>query len=172
MAKKTRAERKKQKQREQNNPNHVSKKEASVGAISDVQNSGSAQNKESVDKKADLNQPEVEKLVAAEPKLSDKQKAREEKEQQKRIARANKAVARDNKKKARTERRGPKWFWRMVDWFKSVRVEMKRVTWPSRNEVWRMSVIVVIALVFFGVIIYAVDAGVTPVLYALSGIGG
>ena len=70
------------------------------------------------------------------------------------------------------ERRGPKFMWKIVDYIKNVRTEMKRVTWPTRPEVGRMSLVVIFALVFFGILIYIVDSAVTPVLYALSGLGG
>ncbi len=56
--------------------------------------------------------------------------------------------------------------------FKDVRSEMKRVTWPSRQDVVRWSVVVVAALLFFGVYVAVLDNGViTPLLLAISGLG-
>ena len=56
--------------------------------------------------------------------------------------------------------------------FKDVKAEMKRVTWPSRTDVIRWSGVVVGALVFFGVYVAVLDnVIVTPALVALSGLG-
>lgn len=53
-----------------------------------------------------------------------------------------------------------------------VRGEMKRVTWPSRQDVLRWSGVVVAALVFFGVYVFVLDNWiVTPVLLAISSLG-
>lgn len=55
---------------------------------------------------------------------------------------------------------------------KDVKAEMKRVTWPSRQDVVRWSGVVVGALVFFGVYVALLDnVIVTPALVALSGLG-
>ena len=56
--------------------------------------------------------------------------------------------------------------------FKDVKAEMKRVTWPTRKDVIRWSGVVVGALVFFGVYVAILDnVIVTPALVALSGLG-
>lgn len=56
--------------------------------------------------------------------------------------------------------------------FKDVRSEMRRVTWPTRQEVLRWSVVVVAALVFFGVYVALLDNGIiTPLLVLISGLG-
>lgn len=55
---------------------------------------------------------------------------------------------------------------------KDVRSEMKRVTWPSRQEVLRWSVVVVVALLFFGIYVAVLDNWVvTPILVLISGLG-
>jgi preprotein translocase subunit SecE len=46
---------------------------------------------------------------------------------------------------------------KIVSYFKNVRLEIKRTTWPTRDEVLRMSLIVVGALIFFGVFIFIID---------------
>jgi preprotein translocase subunit SecE len=58
----------------------------------------------------------------------------------------------------------PNVFQRFISYLKNVRQEIKRTTWPSRDEVWRMSLIVVGALLFFGVLIFAVDQLMTFLL--------
>ena len=56
--------------------------------------------------------------------------------------------------------------------FKDVKAEMKRVTWPSRQDVIRWSGVVVGALVFFGIYVAILDnLIITPGLVALSGLG-
>lgn len=55
-------------------------------------------------------------------------------------------------------------FKKIFTYFKNVRLEIKRTTWPNRNEVFRMSLIVVGALLFFGVLIFFIDWGMTRLL--------
>ena len=55
---------------------------------------------------------------------------------------------------------------------RDVRAEMKRVTWPTRQDVLRWSAVVVGALLFFGVYVAVLDnLIVTPALVALSSLG-
>lgn len=55
---------------------------------------------------------------------------------------------------------------------KEVRSEMKRVTWPTKGEILRWSVVVVAALVFFGVFVALLDnVVVTPLLLLISSVG-
>lgn len=54
----------------------------------------------------------------------------------------------------------------------NVRAEMKRVTWPTKPEVLRWSVVVVCALLFFGVCVAVLDnVIITPVLVGIAGLG-
>ena len=61
-------------------------------------------------------------------------------------------------------------FARAAAYFKNVRTEMKRVVWPTRDELVKYSVAVVAMLVFFGVLIAVVDSLILPALYAFSGL--
>lgn len=55
---------------------------------------------------------------------------------------------------------------------KAVRAEMKRVTWPTRPEVIRWSIVVVAALLFFGLFVFVLDNWVvTPILVGIAGLG-
>ena len=55
---------------------------------------------------------------------------------------------------------------------KDVRAEMKRVTWPTRQDVTRWTGVVVGALIFFGVYVAVLDnVIITPALVGLSGLG-
>ncbi len=112
---------------------------------------------------------DVEAVLAAKASKTDE---REAKEQAKRVERMKKATAKAEAKKNKKERKGPKFFWKLVDYFKNVKVEMKRVVWPSRKEVGRMSAVVIVALLFFGVLIYVVDSVVVPLLDMYSSLGG
>ncbi len=50
-----------------------------------------------------------------------------------------------------------------------VRSEMKRVTWPTKQDVLRWSAVVVVALVFFSVFVLVLDNFiVTPILLGIS----
>ena len=67
------------------------------------------------------------------------------------------------KKQEKTKKKG---------FFSEVRAEMKRVTWPTRQDVIRWSGVVVGALVFFGVYVFILDNWiVTPLLLAISSLG-
>lgn len=56
--------------------------------------------------------------------------------------------------------------------FKDVKAELKRVTWPTRQDVLRWSVVVVAALLFFGIYVAVLDNGIiTPLLFLISGLG-
>lgn len=52
---------------------------------------------------------------------------------------------------------------------REVRSEMKRVTWPAKQDVLRWSGVVIVALVFFSVFVLVLDNFiVTPVLLGIS----
>ena len=49
---------------------------------------------------------------------------------------------------------------------------MKRVTWPTKQDVLRWSLVVVGALLFFGITVAVLDnLIITPVLVGISGLG-
>ena len=50
-----------------------------------------------------------------------------------------------------------KWYNRIGPFLKEVRAEMKKVTWPSRNEVYSTTLVVIIATLFFGFYLYFMD---------------
>lgn len=56
--------------------------------------------------------------------------------------------------------------------FKDVKSELKRVTWPTKADVLQWSIVVVAALIFFGIYVGVLDnAIITPLLFAISGLG-
>lgn len=79
-------------------------------------------------------------------------------------------AAKQQSKKAEEKKAKPKK--QRFKFFKEVKAELKRVTWPTRSEVLRWSGVVVAALVFFGVFVAVLDnLIVTPLVVALSGLG-
>ncbi len=53
-----------------------------------------------------------------------------------------------------------------------VRSEMRRVTWPTKQDVLQWTGVVVLALLFFGVFVTVLDTWVvTPILLAISSLG-
>ncbi len=70
-------------------------------------------------------------------------------------------------------RSGPLGWWqRTGEFFAEVRNEMRRVTWPSRREVYATTVVVILTSIFFGLYLFGVDlmfsAGVQWVLRRLG----
>ncbi len=113
---------------------------------------------------AQESKPEVSAAVAVEePKkrLFGSKKKTEEKAVQ-----PTKVEAKSEKKAGASAKKKKKGFLR------EVRSEMKRVTWPTRQDVLRWSVVVVCALLFFGVTVAILDnLIITPALVLVSGLG-
>ena len=60
----------------------------------------------------------------------------------------------------------------IVKFFNDVKAELKRVTWPTKQDVAQWSGVVVVALLFFGIYVAILDSGIiTPLLVAYSGLG-
>jgi preprotein translocase subunit SecE len=51
------------------------------------------------------------------------------------------------------------WWGRFRTFLSEVRNELKRVTWPSRKEVYATTVVVILTSVFFGVYLWVADLG-------------
>jgi preprotein translocase subunit SecE len=45
-----------------------------------------------------------------------------------------------------------------------VRNELKRVTWPSRREVYATTIVVIVTSIFFGIYLFTIDYGVNSVV--------
>ena len=50
-----------------------------------------------------------------------------------------------------------RWYKRFIVFLRDVKAEIKKVTWPSKNEVYSTTVVVIIATIFFGVYLYLLD---------------
>ena len=53
---------------------------------------------------------------------------------------------------------------RLRQFLHEVRVEMKQVTWPTRNDVYATTAVVIVTVAFFGVFFLLVDSGVSYVV--------
>jgi preprotein translocase subunit SecE len=68
------------------------------------------------------------------------------------------------------------WYQASKQFYQDVRSEMKKVSWPSRDEVFGTTVIVVASVFFFGLYLGLIDAllaqGFKKVLDYFTGAGG
>lgn len=55
----------------------------------------------------------------------------------------------------------------ILTFFRDVQTEMKKVTWPTREETTQMTVVVIIATVITGVYVGGIDYVLTKVLATL-----
>ena len=59
-------------------------------------------------------------------------------------------------------------FGRIGEFYQAVKLEMRKTTWPTRTEVWSTTVVVLIAIVFFGFYLWGIDKIVTLGFQALE----
>ena len=59
------------------------------------------------------------------------------------------------------------WWDRARTFLSEVRNEMKRVTWPSRREVYATTVVVILVSVFFGVYLWVIDLTLSSAVHWL-----
>jgi len=50
-----------------------------------------------------------------------------------------------------------RWYKRFINFLKETKAELKKVTWPSRNEVTSTTIVVIFATVFFGFYLFFMD---------------
>ena len=50
-----------------------------------------------------------------------------------------------------------RWYKRFIPFLREVRAEVKKVTWPSRNEVYSTTIVVILATFFFGFYLFFMD---------------
>lgn len=65
---------------------------------------------------------------------------------------------------------GPRtnFFERLAQFWRDIRSEMKRVTWPSASEVKNTTIITVVAVIFFSLYLFAVDQGLAFLITQLE----
>jgi len=50
-----------------------------------------------------------------------------------------------------------KWYKRFIGFLREVKSEAKKVTWPSRQEIYSTTIVVIIATAFFGFYLFLMD---------------
>jgi preprotein translocase subunit SecE len=50
-----------------------------------------------------------------------------------------------------------RWYKRIFPFLREVRAEIKKVTWPSKGEVYNTTIVVILASIFFGFYLYFMD---------------
>jgi preprotein translocase subunit SecE len=65
------------------------------------------------------------------------------------------------------------WWSNSRSFLTEVRNEMRRVTWPSRREIWATTLVVVLTAMFFGLYLWGLDLALDRLvrwLFSLSGV--
>ena len=85
-------------------------------------------------------------------------------------AKANKIVNdREKAKKAKGGKSGAKKSNGMVKYFKDLRSEIKKVTWPSWKKVLNNTTVVLIGMAASGIVVWAIDSALTALLKLATG---
>lgn len=85
---------------------------------------------------------------------------------------ASKAEKKAEKKPEKKADKKPGIFRRMLNYLGDVRSEMRRVVWPSKEELKSYSVAIIVMLIVFGVVIWLVDSGIVAALVGYTGLRG
>ena len=64
---------------------------------------------------------------------------------------------------------GPRKVAELRTFFSEVRSELKKVTWPSKQEVYSTTVVVILTTVFFGFYLYGLDLAMSQVFTRVLG---
>lgn len=87
----------------------------------------------------------------------------------KEVVKAEKKPAKKDEKKSDKK---PSLFRRLRNYLGDVRSEMRRVVWPSRDELMSYSVAIIAMLIVFGIVIWLVDSGIVAALIGFTGLRG
>lgn len=90
----------------------------------------------------------------------------------KEVAVDKKAAQKKNPQKGGHSGNKPGLFARLSTYIKGVRIELKRVVWPSRQEVINSSIVVLVTLAFFAVFTFLVDSVASWAIIGLDKLGG
>ncbi len=105
---------------------------------------------------------------AAQAASSNPQKAQDASKQQ---SNAVAKVPEKQGKPAKASNKKPGLGKRIGNYFAAVRTEMKRVVWPSRDELRNYSVAVIVSLLVFGIALWLVDTGIVALLVGYTSLG-
>jgi preprotein translocase subunit SecE len=53
---------------------------------------------------------------------------------------------------------------RVIEYFKDVRAELRKVAWGTRTEVLNFFLLVTVGVIFIGVVVFAIDFGVNKLI--------
>jgi preprotein translocase subunit SecE len=67
---------------------------------------------------------------------------------------------------------GEGWLSNARTFFTEVRNEMRRVTWPSRREVYATTVVVILTSAFFGLYLWGLDLAIDKAIRGIFGFFG
>ena len=59
---------------------------------------------------------------------------------------------------------------KLVEYFKGVRTELRKVVWPTRKETIRYTIIVAVVCLFFALLFWLLDTGFLAILQAVLNI--
>lgn len=65
-----------------------------------------------------------------------------------------------------------RWYKRFFPFLRDVKAEIKKVTWPSKNEVYSTTIVVILATFFFGFYLFFMDIIFSWVIKQIKGIFG
>jgi preprotein translocase subunit SecE len=57
-----------------------------------------------------------------------------------------------------------RWYKRFWMFLKDAKAELRKVTWPSRNEVYSTTIVVIISVFFFGFYLFFMDVAFSRVI--------
>jgi preprotein translocase subunit SecE len=77
------------------------------------------------------------------------------------------SVATETARDSGGEGRGTGWLTTSRNFLTEVRNEMRRVTWPSRREVYATTLVVILTSAFFGLYLWGVDLALSAAVASL-----
>lgn len=83
-----------------------------------------------------------------------------------------KAEKKPEKKAEKKADKKPGIFRRLFNYLGDVKSEMRRVVWPSKEELKSYSVAIIAMLIVFGIVIWLVDSGIVAALVGYTGLRG
>ena len=83
-----------------------------------------------------------------------------------------KAEKKPEKKVEKKADKKPGIFRRLFNYLGDVKSEMRRVVWPSKEELKSYSVAIIAMLIVFGIVIWLVDSGIVAALVGFTGLRG
>lgn len=89
-------------------------------------------------------------------------------------AKAGKKAEKKPEKKVEKKKadKKPGIFRRLLNYLGDVKSEMRRVVWPSKEELKSYSVAIIAMLIVFGIVIWLVDSGIVAALVGYTGLRG